>query len=152
MKLEWHEIEPGTHEARVGDWLLEVGRHDDGLPWTLWVGLLNERERRGATPMCGTTYRRTVTGSLDEAQRAAVALAIEKCAPFVATARAEAALAEREACAARLEESAKLLDGLAAECMDGSESRRIYETQAEVIRAATDAIRARSNATKAEHG
>lgn len=84
MKVEWNEIEPGTYEARVGDWLLEVGRHDDELPWTLWVGLLNERETRGADPMCGTTYRRTVAASLDEAQRAAVALAVEKCAPFVA--------------------------------------------------------------------
>jgi len=106
MGLKWHEIEPGTYEARVGDWLLEVGRHDDGLPWTLWVGLLNERETRGTTPMCGTTYRRNVTGSLDEAQRAAIALAIEKCAPFVATARAEAALAEREACAQWFEDRA----------------------------------------------
>jgi len=51
---------------------------------------------------------------------------------------------EREACAARLEESTRLLDGLAAECIAGSESRRIYETQAETLRAAIDAIRARS--------
>lgn len=52
--------------------------------------------------------------------------------------------AERAACAARLEESARLLDGFAAECIAGSESRRIYETQAATVRAAIHAIRARS--------
>ncbi len=96
MELKWHEIEPGTYEARVGDWLLEVSRSDDAQEWRAWVGLLPEK--RGAQTVSGTVYRRDVTGALDEAQRAAVALAIEKCAPFVATARAEAALAEREAC------------------------------------------------------
>ena len=104
MKIEWNEIEPGTYEARAGDWLLEVGRDDDGLPWTLLVGLLPDRH--GGESAHRFMYRRTVTGSLDEAQRAAVALAVEKCAPFAATARAEAALAEREACAQWFEDRA----------------------------------------------
>lgn len=58
---------------------------------------------------------------------------------------ADAVAKEREACAARLEESARLLDALAAECAEGSESRRIYKTQADVVRAAIDAIRARKD-------
>jgi hypothetical protein len=64
--------------------------------------------------------------------------------PALDAARAE----EREACAARLGESAKALAALAAECVKGSECRRIYETQAKVLCAAIGAIRARSKESK----
>ena len=101
MTIEWHEIEPGTYEARVGAWLLEVGRSDDATPWCVWVGMMLKDRREG-----GLFFRDYVTGSLEEAQRAAIAFAAEKCAPFVTIASAEATLAEREACAQWFEDRA----------------------------------------------
>lgn len=60
---------------------------------------------------------------------------------MLATARAEAALAEREAMTARFAKSASIIEGLIADC-DDAESRRTYSIQLDMVSAARDAIRA----------
>lgn len=84
MEPQWHEIEPGTYEARVGAWLFEVGRNDEAKPWRVWVGLMPE----SGDAASAVFFRRDVAGSLEDAQRVAIELAKEKSSPLAATTHA----------------------------------------------------------------
>lgn len=111
----WADSGVGHHVACVGDWKLEVVPH---------AGVI-----RGAVYLEGTELDCCHFRSLDEAKAALEQWVREYVAPFVEAARAEAALAEREACA-----------GIASDVCDSDVSGYMSLGASEIV----SAIRART--------
>lgn len=132
-----HALEDGygPHGAKIRSWQEVGGRpggfrsRDEALQWG--VDMLN-----------GFPLQRACAAL--EVAFAAMSEWMPLVLPALANARAEAALAEREACAARLEESASTLARLAAEHLELSAMRVLYRHQSDVLLAESALLRDRT--------
>lgn len=128
MHIEWKD-----NSATVGRLELCVWRSD-------FTGKWNTRVLLGLNQIGSHHEFESATAARAWCEREVLSIV----GPLLDAARADGAAAEREACVFELEEDARRLDGVAAECT-GSVFGRSCEAQAETLRGAIDAIRARSN-------
>lgn len=110
---EWHESSdkggaPLFERSAGKFWLVAQQDDDEGRDWGAFVDV----QERPTTRVSISESRGHSTR--EAAQAAAEAMLASLVAPLLATARAEAALAEREACAERIKQAADQLDAAAA--------------------------------------
>jgi hypothetical protein len=145
MKLEWKKVYDANsehaYEATVGRFVLRVRFTGSDTPWDAWLYAEGHRE----DDRKASTERVTLGWSINHTGQRFACMAAEKMldayiAPFIDTARAEAALAEREACAALVEREREKRLGFAKT----SATPEFYGGQAAVLGLTVDAIRART--------